>query len=464
MWWWLCPLVPSLTQTFALALIALGVLHVVSGSLSEKAGPMMLTFWAFVVISMGIAPLVQYKNGVFPKIDSQLGVYYYDAQFLTLAAAVAYTVGYVTLPARKPGHESVHTGAPDDGRGANRRLAVAAACSLAAFPLGASSGVGIAARFQSRDSLIASYADAGISYAAGQSIQIAILKMLPTILAIVGATIAAHEVSSRRATGCPLTSTTTVAVLATTSFVVFANPLSNTRYIAFSGLLAVLFAGVRLTTRRRTLALGVGLMLGLAAIYPAAAAFKNDSPNEAVPTGQAAFTTVDFDGLQQTASAFSYVNTRGHTNGNIALSGALFLIPRSIWEGKSLPSSYLTTEARGYLVRNLSQPLWSEFYLDAGWVGTLAAMGLIGQVSARLDRRYREDPNHPFAALVAATAAVQIGFLRGPMGAQVVFAAPVIGLVLGAVLWSTAGSKQAAARDGRTRRTGSASTTIAGIR
>lgn len=433
----------------AAALIALGSFALTAGALTGRSGPMMLTFWPFVIVTVGLATLAQFSYRAFPKLDLGLTRYYDEAVLLAFAAAFCYAIGYGT-GWRRPNTSSASDAHPSGiTRAGGRRLLMSVAMALAAFPISLAGGVGFTARFQSRDDLLATYARAGQAYVQGESIIFTFLKTMPTLLAIAATALSAHEYMRRRRHGLPRGNALLTLLVASVSFVVFANPLSNSRYVAASGLLAVAFAVLRLRTWRTRLAFAVGLTTAIVVAYPAAAAFKSDTVANRLESGSRAFTTVDFDGMQQTAAALAYVDARGHTNGRVVASGVLFALPRAAWEGKSLPSSYLTTEARNYRARNLSQPLWSEFYLDFGWPFALFSFTLFGRLSARLDGRFRRSGGGVAMVVVAGCAAVQIGFLRGPMGAQVVIAAPlVVGLAF-AVWLSLRGSGTELARPPR---------------
>lgn len=427
----------SESQAWAIATVWLGTFCLAFGSLSGRCGPVLFTFWPFVVVTMGVAPLAQNKLGRYPRSDDGLSAYYADAQLLVLAVGLIHAFFYFRSVRQDDVLDKPEFGRAHHLLGASRRLGVAVGLGLAAFPLSLASGTSLGSRFQSRDDLISAYSQAGIAYAEGQSIQLALLKTLPTALAVASAMLAAYEVANRRHSGVssvPLFTASTVAIAA---FTVFANPLSNGRYAAFSAVLAVAFCAIRLQSKVSRVAIALGLLVGLMTVYPAAATFKNATASDRIESGTAAFATVDFDGMQQTANALYYTDSVGHTNGMITLSAGLFFVPRAVWPGKLLPSSYLTTEARGYGPLNLSQPLWSEAYLDFGIFGALGVFGLLGHLSGRVDRMFhRRRTSGPWVLLTAVLAGVQVGFLRGPMGAIMVYTAALVFFVSAAVWWS----------------------------
>ena len=50
-----------------------------------------------------------------------------------------------------------------------------------------------------------------------------------------------------------------------------------------------------------------------------------------------------------------------------------------------MPASLAVSDARNYPARNLSMPLWAEFYMDFTALGMAAIMMAIGRLSSRLD-------------------------------------------------------------------------------
>lgn len=436
-WAWLGNLQLTEPQVWAVATVGLGSFCLLFGTLSGRSGPLLITFWPFLIVTMGVAPLAQSKLQTYPRADAGLAEFYADSQLICLLACLVWAIWYFrSVGASHASKNDGHVLQVSDVAVA-RRLRVAALLGIAAFPLSLASGTGIASRFQSRDDLIAAYSNAGIAYADGQSIQLALLKTMPTAFAVVSAMIASYEFSQRRRTDVAMTNIVIVALISATAFIVFANPLSNGRYTAFSALLAVIFCMTPFPSRAGRAIFSAALVVGLVTIYPAAATFKNEAASARIEQGTAAFTTVDFDSMQQSANAVYYVKSRGHTDGRVTLSAALFFVPRSIWTDKELPSSYLTSEARGYGPLNLSQPLWSELYIDFGWAGAIGGLAIVGHGAGRLDRTFnRRSRTGAWSILPAAFSALQVGFLRGPMGAIMVYTAAVLLLATWTVWWS----------------------------
>jgi hypothetical protein len=137
----------------------------------------------------------------------------------------------------------------------------------------------------------------------------------------------------------------------------------------------------------------------------------------------------------QVHTAVEYVDRDGHRFGRQLLGSALFLVPRTLWTGKPVDTGDLMHDAVGYPTRlNQSSPLWTEFYVDGGFL--LVILGFLGYgwISARLQRRL--DEQHPFslgAVLVPILAGYQLYVLRGSL----LGATPRLAVLLGLVFLTT---------------------------
>jgi len=290
---------------------------------------------------------------------------------------------------------------------------------------------GLDARFTSRSEFTDVMAAQGISYGGGQSVQLGLLRILPSATALVAVHLSILAWRLRRSAGLPVRMCDRLAVVvALGAAVVFANPLSASRFNAFSVALAVLLALVPLTTVRAKIAFGMLLCVGLVVVYPLAAWFKRPPGAIDLPEiGTESLLTIDYDGFQQVINGIQYVERVGYSDGRFTLSAVLFWVPRSRWEGKELPASFAVSDVRNYPARNLSLPLWAELYMEFTVVGSALGMVAVGLVGQRLDRALRADPGGRLAGLGAVLAATEVGFVRGPMGAQVPFFACALVLV-----------------------------------
>lgn len=373
----------------------------------RDAGPVQITFWPFVGIWMGFAPLVQLNSRQLPWPDSDLSQLYPQAQLLTLGALAAFSIGSLSSNRKDKSFITNQTEAQVYVRYALMLMLVLVAVTTA-------SGISIESRFGTRDDLINAYANQGISYDSTSTL-LGFVKLLPTSASIALAYLSLRWYRPGRRRLVFLT----IVILGLSAVVIYANPLSNGRFAAFSGILAIVFARMSFSRLAIRAVVVAGAFAGIAVGYPLATIFKNSTLAARTQFGIQSFTSVDFDGFQQTVNTAYYVSTHGITYGYQVVSAMFFWVPRAVWSSKSEPGSFLIAASRSYKFENLSLPFWSEMYLNFGVFGMLIVMFLYGRIARRLDHLVRTGSQHRLAILAPLLAAWQIGFLRGPLGAQI---------------------------------------------
>lgn len=406
--------------------------------------PVAITFWAFVCIWVGFAPLLQLRAGRLPWADTPLAELYPMAQLVLLAALIAFYFGYSTGGGTEAGSGTEPTAGRGIGSGHSwLRLSVtgavavtAATTVLAAVALPFTGGLLV--RFTTRDGLRSAMENAGLVSGDDRALA-GILSTLPAAASLASLVMCllclrGRAYSSRRSRLLLIAATVVAAIVN----VIFNNPLSATRFMSFSVLLAIVLCLVDLRSLRRRLLFTGAMVGGLALVYPLANLFRNQSSRSRLRLGLDAYYTFDFDGFQQTVNTVYYVDAHGHTWGHHTISALLFWVPRSIWEGKALPAGIAVADARGYDFQNLALPLWAEMYLEYSWIGVALLMFCFGLVARRLDLVIQRQVTSGAAVVATLFAALQIGLLRGPIGAQIPFAAAavVIALVGTRLRWS----------------------------
>lgn len=93
----------------------------------------------------------------------------------------------------------------------------------------------------------------------------------------------------------------------------------------------------------------------------------------------------DFDAYQVFMITIKYSKLNGYTYGKNFLSAIFCFIPRSIWNGKSIPSGELIASEFGSSFTNLSCPLIGEWYLSFGFIGILLGGIIIGLLFKYVD-------------------------------------------------------------------------------
>ncbi|MFE9653367.1 glycosyltransferase [Micromonospora sp. NPDC006431] len=419
---------PTVAGVLGLVVVAVSLAALYQTTRSGAFTPVAVTFWAFVTVWVGFAPLLQIRDRRLPWPDLPLDQYYVSAQVILLFAVVAYWVGNTRrLPAPRP------RTSPRTRITIEKALAVTGTAAVLAVVCLPMTG-GLAVRFTSRDDLQRAIAEAGLK----SRQDLALLGLLSTFPAAVAAVALVlclvcwrtRNFAGPRA-GWILLGATAVAVLLN---VIYNNPLSANRFTAFGVMLAAGLAIVRFERQRWRNLFSLGMLTGLAVLYPLANMFRNERSRGNLRLGLDAYYTWDFDGFQQTVNAVYYARVHGHTWGHHLISALLFWVPRSWWEGKAIPAGNAVAASRGYEFQNLALPFWAEVYLEFAFVGVVVLFFFYGRLARRLDHALTARPDGLGAALTITFAAFQIGLLRGPLGAQIPFVGAAFAVLVVGVL------------------------------
>ncbi|WP_196255763.1 glycosyltransferase [Micromonospora sp. WMMD558] len=422
---------PTVAGFLGLVAVAVCLAALYQTTLSGTFTPVAVTFWAFVAVWVGFAPLLQIRDRRLPWPDLPLDQHYVSAQVILLFAVVAWWVGNTRrVPAPRPS-TSRRTRLTIEKAVVVTGLAVVLA--VVCLPMTG----GLAVRFTSRDDLQRAIAEEGLK----SQQDLALLGLLSTFPAAVSAVALvlclvcwrSQNWADRRGRSMVLTATGTAVVLN----LIYNNPLSANRFAAFGVLLAAGLAIVRFDRQIWRTLFSIGMLLGLAVIYPLANLFRNERSRGNLRLGLDAYYTWDFDGFQQTVNAVHHVGVGGHTWGHHFISALLFWVPRSVWEGKAIPAGNAVAASRGYEFQNLALPFWAETYLEFSFVGVVVLFFFYGKLARRLDIALTGPAASLGTALTVMFAALQIGLLRGPLGAQIPFVgAAFVVLVVGVAAWA----------------------------
>jgi oligosaccharide repeat unit polymerase len=431
---------PSAAGWVGVAVVGICLAGLYRATTGSAFSPIAVTFWAFALVWVGFAPLLQIRDGRLPWPDELLSRLFLPAQLILLATLVAFWAGYTGLAGRRTAAPPATSGPVEAAArfpvtvGAAVGVTAATVClALVAIPL--TGGIGV--RFSTRDAVVAALAEAGLSGGSDQAMA-GLLNMLPSAASLAALVLCLyclrHRLAAVGRSRTTLLAATAAAVLLN---IVFNNPLSASRFISLSTMLAAVITIVRFDTLLRRTAFTLLTVGGLAFVYPLANVFRNSAQREhdLLRVGGDAYFSNDFDGFQQTVNTLFHVEQHGYTFGHHLLSAVLFWVPRSIWHGKALPAGFPVAADRGYEFQNLALPLWAEIFLEFSWVGVIVFFFLYGRLARRLDRSLTGGVHGMTAAAGLVFAACQIGLVRGPAGAQF----PFVGTALGAVIVGTAG-------------------------
>ncbi|WP_249416924.1 hypothetical protein [Streptomyces sp. TS71-3] len=377
------------------------------------------SFWLFVYMAMGVAPLAQAVLGqvptpvVGPRSDLT------EAVALVLIGCVAFDVGALLARHRQGGEDA---GGRRPALVHRRRLALLVLLAFAGSAALVVKLGGPAVFFTSRQEIAAGIEDAGLSQAGSQAGQ-ALLRGFGTVPALIALLVYTRRlVTSRYARRSPGVLAAWAALVAVN--VIVNNPVSNPRYWFLTVLFSLLFTVFPVSAAMYRSALTLGVVVALV-VFPFADRFRYDQLNyRPVQTSSVLepLAIKDFDQMGMFANTITYVRSgEGHTWGRQLAGSVLFAVPRSLWPGKPLDTGVLVGQWMGTVNTNLSSPVWAELWIDAGPVGMAAGLLGLGYAAARMDRRHarrasrRAPPGSLIALVVPLVAGYSFILLRGPL-------------------------------------------------
>lgn len=383
------------------------------------------TFWLFVYMAMGIAPLAQAVLGRTPApvVGSRSDLS--TAIALVLLGCVAFDAGALAV---RPNPAPLLSRSHRPARVNRRRLVLLVALAFAGSALLIMKLGGPAVFFSSRMEIIAAVDDSGVA-SAGSQAGSATLRGLGTVPALIALLVFTRWlVTSRRARRRPLTVLTWLALLGLNGIV--NNPISNPRYWFLTVLLAFLFSAFPQSPAMYRTALTMGVLAAVL-IFPFADRFRYDDKNyKPVETTSVLEPLVlkDYDQTAMFSNTITFVESGyGHTYGKQLAGSVFFYVPRSLWSDKPLDTGVMIGQWMGQTNTNLSSPLWAELWIDFGPFGMTAGFLGLGWVAARADRRYAQriaptgpgqplgDPGSLSAVAIPLVAGYSFILLRGPL-------------------------------------------------
>ncbi|MFB0626035.1 hypothetical protein [Streptomyces sp. AB3(2024)] len=381
------------------------------------------SFWLFVYMAMGVAPLAQAVLGrvptpvVGPRSDLTVAI------GLVLLGCTAFDVG-VLLARHRPAARRTG-GSRKEPRPVmvhRRRLQL---LTLFAF-LGSAAFImklgGPAVFFSSRQEIIAGIQEAGVSNGDGQAGQ-ALLRGFGTVPALLALLLYTRWLITSRYARRKVSVIATTAALAALNLIVN-NPVSNPRYWFLTVLFALLFTVFPVSAAMYRVALSMAVVIALL-VFPFADRFRYDEKNYK-PVETTSFlepmALKDYDQIGMFANTITFSNSGpGHFYGRQLAGSVFFAVPRSVWPGKPRDTGVMVGQWMGTVNTNLSSPIWAELWLDFGPLGMGAGLLAMGYAAARVDRRYakratrRSPPGSLISTVVPLVAGYSFILLRGPL-------------------------------------------------
>jgi len=386
-----------------------------------------LTFWLFVYVFLGVAPLVQVANQAFAWSSHYDEHIIFRAAIVSLVGALAFDIGHYLLSKRR-----VEGLVPSILQRRIRKGSVVAAglfaLVISAFFLAYLGD--ITHLFSTREARFANLAD---NFEKPQMLLFNALASAPLFVASLSAM--ALWVASRRDPGQEVGyKWRLMSLFLLLAVFMLNNPISTARYMVGTILLSLLF----INRWKRSLGVAAVFFLvgGLLFIFPSADIFRTNLDSS---IGERLSTTSiikdvtskgDFDAFQQIANAILVADAEGLQFGRQVGGAFLFWFPRSIWPTKPLATGEYIAEGVGYEFTNLSAPLWAEFYTDGGILLVIAGFALYGFIVRVTDHWGEISDRRVEVGVVtifpAVFAGYQIFLLRGSLMPAVAYLTPMV--------------------------------------
>jgi len=340
-----------------------------------------LVVWLFTYVFMALAPLVQSQSGYSINTLPALDTSYANEAYLVIFVGMLCLILGSWSASHRPYRQDRASSVMSPGRA--NVLSLAAICFATYFVV----KVGLPSLFSSRfafsDRLQEVWPDqATASLAAGLA-----------EMTLLTAAVMQVEISRRAAsTSRPHLVSAAFAVVLSALVLVVVNPLSSPRYVFGTVALSLAAAAGAYATLRRFRVVGITAIVGMVVVFPVLDSFR-------VTTTQgvkrvdivAALTTGDFDAFGQVMNTLDYVDTHGITWGSQLLGVITFWVPRSLWPTKPVDTGILLAQYKGYSFTNLSASIWTEFFINGGWVLLVLGMFGVGYAARFADRRVERD-------------------------------------------------------------------------
>jgi hypothetical protein len=372
---WILSLLPDPAPSGNATALAILVLVISGARFSRLLGLgelrlMEFSFWTFTYIFMGLAPLVQMRSsdypGTTPNPSLQLNSI---AMFVVLTGAVFAWLG--TLWRSSPKHQPVaEVSAP--------RVILLAGFGLVAnaYWVAKVGPAAILGRRADLGNLIeTTWQNPALSAMVGAFSK---LPLLVTWLGLLQWRRQRREAGQKTSVILP--------VVVGCALLFSVNPISSARYIFGSVFLSFLMGLGAFDSARKVRLMSAMFFLALIFVFPLADAFRYaGDPDWSGILTLSSLTTGDFDSFVQVNNTLKYVAANGVTWGVQALGVLLFWVPREWWPAKPLDTGVLLAQFRGYSFENLSAPIWSELFINGGWLALVLGMFLLGVYMRKRD-------------------------------------------------------------------------------
>jgi hypothetical protein len=377
------------------------------------------SFWLFVYVAMGVAPLAQVvlAQTPTPVVGTRSDLLY--AVTLVLFGCAAFDVGAL-LARNRPVSRGNRAHRTASFHRVRLYLLVAVAflgSALLVMKLG-----GPAVFFSSRQAITDTIKGSG-GASSESNVGSAFLRGFGTVPALLALLIFTRWlVTSRRARRRPVVLATWFALLLLNGVV--NNPVSNPRYWFLTVLFSFLFTAFPRSPAMYRTALALGVVAALV-IFPFADRFRYADSGYKPVESTSVFEPLalkDYDQVGMFANTITFAESGpGHFYGRQLAGSVFFFVPRSVWHGKPRDTGVMIGQWMGMKNVNLSSPMWAELWLDFGPLGVIAGFLGLGYAASRGDRLYAlrtaDDPRpgNVMAIVIPLIAGYSFILLRGPL-------------------------------------------------
>ncbi|MBP2419985.1 O-antigen polysaccharide polymerase Wzy [Microbacterium imperiale] len=421
-------LTAGIPDAFALLLASVSAIIALIGAISSASHglrPASVAFYVFWFSWLGVGPIVQLTLqrvswGDTVALTDRPAVH--GALLLTVLGVAAFWVGSKFADQRHaPSVFATEASSDVRPKAAVRgRVVVLLAVALLALSPFAIRVFGFATYFSSRNERALALRESGNTLDALGGAQFAMFTALPIALAVSTMLLSLYQIqSSWNGISQARMQHLITFTIGLAGCIVFANPLSQTRFIALTAFGTLAVALFRPRSRGAAVIFVAAAFFAALIVYPLATFFRGGTAQSAADLTAATFTGNDFDGFQQVINTIHYVDANGFTFGIQLLSAALFFIPRSMWAAKADPASIDVATHAGYAFTNLSMPIHAELYMQFGVVGVAAGMLALGYFTSRVDAAWMSGSGAKLGYFAPYLAMVMFGLLRGPLGSLV---------------------------------------------
>jgi len=391
---------------------SVGLASVLSGN---RLRPMMLGFWVFCYLWLGVAPLTQLALDEYPTDNRYPASTSFATSGLIELGLVAFTVG-VLIASRRAARPDSFLARTLTGRELRRgRIIVLGVFALLFAVYLVPKLGGVHTYFTSRQAANEAVRGSNTTDTTATAIKSWGLYV-PTFWALLGLLqLRRKELSCKVFYGFGWALLAALIVLN----VVVNNPISQPRFWAGTVVLGIVFSTKYLRRPHVFRWAAVFVVIALLLIFPYSDLFRytKSGPLNVTSVSDQLVHKDDYDAYQQMQTGVDYVRHTGF-HPKQALGPLLFWMPRSHWSGKPEDTGVVLARYAGDTLLNRSSPLWIETYLWGGPAVVAVIFGLLGAFERRLDDVFELAMKHRRVlahSLVPTLAFFQLILLRGSL-------------------------------------------------